>query len=103
MQVLPPACGAILAQAVPSCPTCGHAIQRPSASEITGTDPGELVKIGPRQLARLRCMAYGEVLSTAKTFDALRLIGIVRGYKPGWPYKFAPELGIPIPGRDVQT
>jgi superfamily II DNA or RNA helicase len=88
-----PACGAVLAPAVRTCAECGHELRRPS-SEIAGVDPGELVD--EQGIARLRGMSYAKAVATAESFEHLKLIGRARGYKRGWAFKVAPELGIAI-------
>lgn len=65
--------------------------------EIVGNHPGGLIEIDRVQLERLRGMSYGEAMATARTFEDLKRIGAAHGYKPGWPFRAAPELGIPIP------
>jgi hypothetical protein len=90
-----PACGAVLKPAVRFCGECGRELWRP-ASEIAGVDPGELVEIDEPALARLRGLPYATAVAIAESFEDLKLIGRARGYKLGWAFKVAPELGIPI-------
>jgi hypothetical protein len=97
-----PECAAVLALATRFCIECGHEFWRPPSAEIAGIDPGELVEIDEREIARLRGLPYAKAVAMADSFEDLKLIGLARGYKAGWAYKVAPELGIAIAGHGAR-
>lgn len=79
------------------CPVCGWKPERPEVS--TKQKPGELEeiteKVNPWNWAATKRLST--VLDRAKTFDDLLNIAKARGYKPGWAYFRAKELGWEIP------
>lgn len=68
------------------CPYCGHVYQ-PKPRRVK-TVNGELLELTEEEMKERKTE-----LAKARTLDALREIGRMRGYKPGWAYKMAAIRG----------
>jgi DNA repair protein RadD len=97
-----PGCEALVPVGVGECPECGHVFERPR-KEIACLSPGAVIDLDLEQILRLRDLPYWQVLASARTFDDLKLIAAARRYAPGWVYRAAKELGIPIPRREREV
>lgn len=92
-----PSCEAVVARATRRCPECGRVFWQPSSKSVIGAQPGELVELDRRRLDRLRRMHCHGVERAPHTFEDLKAFATARGYRPGWLYHAARDLGIEIP------
>lgn len=90
-----PACGAAMAPSDRSCPGCGYC-PPPVSGELEEDHTGALHLIDEQMI--LEAMAedrpYREVLGLVRTREHLQMIAAAKGYKRGWVWHTARELGL---------
>ena len=89
------ACGAVMALSERECPACGYSPPHPGG-EIAEDLTGALHLIDEQMI--MEAMAderpYREVLGLVRTREHLEIIAMAKGYRPGWIWHTARELGL---------
>ena len=89
-----PACDAVAPSSALLCSSCGHAFE--AAAMLDGdAGPGERQRVDEAVLLEeMRTRPLHRLLARVRTQDQLVMIARARGYKPGWVWHAARELGL---------